>query len=169
VIAGSDPEKDPLTFDVLADPPNGILSGDPPNLTYTPDPGFSGIDSLEFTVWNGEYTSDPAEVTIFVRPEGATAPNILFVIMDDVGMDTSSQMHPGLIEGLTAQYGPQGHNHPFYGGIDADAEYAGPARRRVHADMGAGVLFAYARVNSDGTLCCKNAGFGLCRFVVAEP
>jgi arylsulfatase A-like enzyme len=117
VIMGSDPEKDPLTFDLLSDPTNGILSGDPPNLTYTPDPGFSGTDSLEFTVWDGEYTSDPAEVTIFVRPDGAAVPNILFVIMDDVGMDTSSQMHPGLIEGLTAQYGPQGHNHPFYGRI----------------------------------------------------
>jgi arylsulfatase A-like enzyme len=117
-LAGSDPENDPLTFDVAAYPTSGSLSGDPPNITYTPDPGFSGTDSLQFTVWDGEYTSDPAVVTIIVRPEDVTAPNILFVIMDDVGMDTSSQMHPGLIEDLTAQYGPQGHNHPFYRRID---------------------------------------------------
>jgi len=114
VLTGSDHENDPLTFDVLADPANGILSGNPPNLTYTPNPGFSGSDSLEFTVSDAEYTSNPAEVTIIVRPDGAAEPNILFVIMDDVGMDTTTQMHPGLIEDLTVQYGPQGHNHPFY-------------------------------------------------------
>jgi arylsulfatase A-like enzyme len=114
VLTGSDHENDPLTFDVLTYPENGLLSGNPPNLTYTPDPGFSGCDSLEFTVSDDEYTSNPAGVTIVIRPEGAAKPNILFVIMDDVGMDTSSRMHPGLIEDLTAQYGPQGHNHPLY-------------------------------------------------------
>jgi arylsulfatase A-like enzyme len=113
-LTGSDPENDPLTFAIVDDPTSGSLSGAPPNLTYTPDPGFSGTDSLRFTVRDGEHTSDPAEVTIVVRPEGVAAPNILFVVMDDIGMDTSSQMHPGLIEELTAQYGPQGHNHPFY-------------------------------------------------------
>ncbi|MBN2241960.1 MAG: sulfatase-like hydrolase/transferase [Acidobacteria bacterium] len=114
VLAGSDPENDPLTFDIAAYPASGSLNGNPPDLTYTPDPGFSGTDSFRFTVWDGEYTSDPAEVAIFVRPEGGAAPNILFVVMDDIGMDASSQMHPGLIEDLAAQYGPQGHNHPFY-------------------------------------------------------
>jgi arylsulfatase A-like enzyme len=114
VLAGSDPENDPLTFNIVANPMNGSLSGVPPNLTYTPGPGFSGTDSLQFTVRDGMYVSAPAEVKIQVRPEGVPAPNILFVVMDDVGMDTSSQMHPGLIEDLTAQYGPQGHNHPLY-------------------------------------------------------
>ena len=113
VLAGFDLENDPLTFNVVANPTSGSLSGAPPNLTYTPSPEFSGTDSLRFTVWDGKQTSDPAEVTIRVRPEGVRSPNILFVVMDDVGMDTSSQMHPGLIEELTAQYGPQGHNHPF--------------------------------------------------------
>jgi arylsulfatase A-like enzyme len=114
LIAGSDIENDPLTFKVVTNPTSGSLIGAPPNLTYTPSPGFSGTDSFQFTVWDGEYVSAPAEVTMVVRPKGATAPNILFVVMDDVGIDTSSQMHPGLIEKLTAQYGPQGHNHPLY-------------------------------------------------------
>lgn len=117
VLAGFDPENDPLTFNLVANPTSGSLSGTPPNLTYTPDSGFSGTDSLQFTVRDGEYESDPAEVTIVVRSEGVTAPNILFVVMDDIGMDTTTQMHPGLIEELTAQYGPQGHNHPLFGRI----------------------------------------------------
>ncbi len=114
VLAGSDPEHAPLTFNVVANPTNGSLSGTPPNLTYTPNPEFNGTDRLQFTVRDAKYESDPAEVTIIVRPKGATAPNILFVVMDDIGMDTTTQMHPGLIEELTAQYGPQGHNHPLY-------------------------------------------------------
>jgi arylsulfatase A-like enzyme len=114
VLAGSDPENDPLAFNVVANPTNGSLSGALPNLTYTPHSGFSGSDSLRFTVSDGKYASNAAEVTIVVRPDGVTAPNILLVIMDDIGMDTSSQMHPGLIDELTAQYGPQGHNHLFY-------------------------------------------------------
>ncbi len=114
VLAGSDRENDPLTFKIVANPTNGSLGGTPPNLKYTPDPGFSGTDRLQFTVRDREYESNPATVTIVVRPKGVTAPNILFVVMDDIGMDTSSQMHPGLIEELTAQYGPQGHNHPNY-------------------------------------------------------
>ncbi len=113
-LTGSDRDNDPLTFTVVSGPTGGSLGGTPPDLTYTPNPGFSGTDSLRFTVRDAEYESDPAEVTIHVRPEGVTAPNILLVIMDDIGMDTTSQMHPGLIDELTAQYGPQGHNHPFY-------------------------------------------------------
>ena len=34
-LTGSDPETDPLTFNV-GTPANGTLSGTPPNLTYTP-------------------------------------------------------------------------------------------------------------------------------------
>ena len=45
-------------------------------------------------------------------------PNILIVISDDVGMDTTSDMYPGLIDGLVKKYGPSGLNHPDYHKID---------------------------------------------------
>jgi arylsulfatase A-like enzyme len=41
-------------------------------------------------------------------------PNILLIIGDDIGIDVTSNMYPGLIESLTRQYGPSGHNHPDY-------------------------------------------------------
>jgi arylsulfatase A-like enzyme len=44
----------------------------------------------------------------------ARRPNILLVISDDIGMDTTSDMYPGLIENLIKQYGPSGLNHPDY-------------------------------------------------------
>jgi arylsulfatase A-like enzyme len=38
-------------------------------------------------------------------------PNILFIISDDVGLDVSTTMYPGLIEELARQYGPAGLKH----------------------------------------------------------
>ncbi len=41
-------------------------------------------------------------------------PNILLIIGDDIGLDATSDMYPGLIDGLVKQYGPSGRNHPDY-------------------------------------------------------
>jgi arylsulfatase A-like enzyme len=41
-------------------------------------------------------------------------PNILLIIGDDIGMDATTDMYPGLIDKLVKQYGPSGHNHPKY-------------------------------------------------------
>jgi arylsulfatase A-like enzyme len=41
-------------------------------------------------------------------------PNILLVIADDVGMDVTTDIYPGLIDRLVKQYGPSGRNHPDY-------------------------------------------------------
>ena len=45
-------------------------------------------------------------------------PNILLIIGDDIGIDVTSNMYPGLIDKLVKQYGPSGHNHPKYKMID---------------------------------------------------
>jgi len=45
-------------------------------------------------------------------------PNILLIIGDDIGIDVTTDMYPGLIDRLTNQYGPSGHNHPKYKEID---------------------------------------------------
>ena len=39
-------------------------------------------------------------------------PNILLIIGDDIGLDVSTEMYPGLIDGLLKQYGPTGLKHP---------------------------------------------------------
>jgi arylsulfatase A-like enzyme len=44
----------------------------------------------------------------------ARRPNILLIIGDDIGLDVTSDMYPGLIDSLVKQYGPSGHNHPNY-------------------------------------------------------
>ncbi|MFK7995098.1 MAG: galactose oxidase-like domain-containing protein [Granulosicoccus sp.] len=65
-LEGSDPNNDPLTYRVVAQPVNGTISGVIPNLNYTPDPGFSGIDSIGFVVNDGLLDSAVATVSITV-------------------------------------------------------------------------------------------------------
>jgi len=48
----------------------------------------------------------------------AARPNILMIIGDDIGMDVTTDMYPGMIDSLVEQYGPSGHNHPDYKMID---------------------------------------------------
>lgn len=45
-------------------------------------------------------------------------PNILLIIGDDIGIDVTTGMYPGLIDSLVKQYGPSGRNHPDYKQID---------------------------------------------------
>ncbi len=45
-------------------------------------------------------------------------PNILLVIADDVGIDMTTHMYPGMIDDLVKKYGPSGLNHADYRKID---------------------------------------------------
>ena len=57
----------PLTYSVVSGPANGTLSGSPPNLTYTPNSGYSGPDSFTFKANDGSTDSNIATVSIIVR------------------------------------------------------------------------------------------------------
>ncbi|GJM11134.1 MAG: hypothetical protein DHS20C11_34100 [Lysobacteraceae bacterium] len=65
-LLASDPDGDPLTFALLSPPSSGSLAGTPPNITYTPDPGFTGQDSFIFGVSDGLDNSGPATITLIV-------------------------------------------------------------------------------------------------------
>jgi arylsulfatase A-like enzyme len=63
--------------------------------------------------------------SVFAANGAATAgagkssrPNILLIIGDDIGIDVTTGMYPGLIDSLVRQYGPSGRNHPDYKQID---------------------------------------------------
>src|SRR5262249_25463881 len=49
-LASSDPNGDPLTYAITAQPADGTLTGTGANRTYTPNAGFTGNDSFQFTV-----------------------------------------------------------------------------------------------------------------------
>jgi hypothetical protein len=42
--------SDPLTYTIVVNPQHGTLTGVPPNIVYTPVPGYTGSDLFSFTV-----------------------------------------------------------------------------------------------------------------------
>ena len=67
-LAGSDPEKAPLTYTVVTQPVSGTLAGTGVGRVYTPKAGFSGSDSFTFKVNDGSLDSAVATVAITVKP-----------------------------------------------------------------------------------------------------
>jgi hypothetical protein len=72
----SDPDGDQLTADALSDPTHGALNlGSDGSFSYTPAPGFFGIDRFTYQADDGfGGTSDPATVTISVNATGNSVP-----------------------------------------------------------------------------------------------
>ncbi len=67
-LTGADVEGSPLTYVISQAPANGVLTGTPPALVYTPGANFSGTDSFRFTVSDGALTSASALVSLTVSP-----------------------------------------------------------------------------------------------------
>ena len=81
-LAGTDKESTTLLYRTVRSPSKGTLTGSAPNLTYKPNPGFSGVDSFEFTVYDGALTSTAALVTVSVAdtaPVITPRPDVIFV------------------------------------------------------------------------------------------
>ena len=68
-LAGADPDGDPVTFALVAQPAHGTLTGNPPNLTYTPAANFFGTDSFTFKTNDGFADSTPATISLTVTPD----------------------------------------------------------------------------------------------------
>lgn len=66
-LRGADPQKSNLTYAVFSQPKNGRLSGNAPNLIYTPNAGFSGKDSFTFKTKNDVAKSLKATVSISIQ------------------------------------------------------------------------------------------------------
>ena len=68
ILTADDAEGDNLTFIIVEEPIYGTLSGDAPNLTYTPNADYFGYDTFSFIANDGEFDSpSPAYVTITVN------------------------------------------------------------------------------------------------------
>lgn len=85
-LVGTDVDNATLQFAIIAAPVHGVLSGSPPDLTYTPKSGYDGPDRFVFAAFDGEAISPPAVVTITVTSVNdapvATAGN---AILDEDG------------------------------------------------------------------------------------
>jgi hypothetical protein len=71
----SDPNGDALTAELVSGTAHGSLTLNPDgSFSYTPDPDFNGSDSFTYRVSDGNLDSDPATVTIEVRPVDDPSP-----------------------------------------------------------------------------------------------
>lgn len=69
----SDSENDTLTVINVTQPANGTVVNNGTSLTYTPNAGFIGVDTFEYTVDDGNGDQATAQVTITVENTGPTA------------------------------------------------------------------------------------------------
>jgi hypothetical protein len=65
-LNAGDPEGDPLTFTIVVPPSHGTLSGEAPNLIYTPDANYSGDDRFIFRASDGVSDSNEAAVDFWI-------------------------------------------------------------------------------------------------------
>ena len=86
----SDSDGDTLTVDSLTQGTNGSVINNGSDVTYTPDPGFNGVDSFTYTISDGNGGTDTATVTVTVTKTLAriniqidTGPTASIYIWDD--------------------------------------------------------------------------------------
>jgi hypothetical protein len=65
-LTGSDVDGDPLIYSIATAPRHGTLSGTPPELTYLPVAGYSGLDAFVFVANDGAVDSAPATINLLV-------------------------------------------------------------------------------------------------------
>jgi len=66
-LTATDPDGDPLSFEVITPPANGTVVGMPPLLSYQPNPDFVGVDQFEYIANDGNLDSASASVIIAVN------------------------------------------------------------------------------------------------------
>jgi hypothetical protein len=76
-----DPYNVPLTFIIVDQPTNGTATQINGVCTYTPDAGFAGTDTFTYQATNGEFTSDPALITVVVPS--------LYPVAEDSNVETN--------------------------------------------------------------------------------
>ena len=67
-LSASDADGDSLTYTVVSQPSNGVLTGTAPNLTYKPNAGFNGNDSFTFKANDGTTDTKEATIKITITP-----------------------------------------------------------------------------------------------------
>jgi outer membrane protein OmpA-like peptidoglycan-associated protein len=104
----SDADGDTLSIQTVTQPTNGSVSIDNGQLVYTPNQGFTGTDSLTYTINDGNNHQETANVTIDVSAGTNTSGNSAPIIADD--SVTTNINQPVTIDVLTNDNDPDGDN-----------------------------------------------------------
>lgn len=135
VLTGGDSDGSSLAFSIVSGPSNGTLTGNPPNLTYQPNPNYNGADSFTFRVNDGTTDSAPTTVNLTVAavndPPAAIARTVttkkntrtLAIILSGTDADGDAltyQIVKGPKKGKLTGKGPKFTYKPKSGFISAD-------------------------------------------------
>ncbi|MDH3296597.1 MAG: Ig-like domain-containing protein, partial [Acidimicrobiia bacterium] len=86
-LLADDVDGDALVYGVSGGPANGTVTGDGPEVVYTPDPGFVGVDTFDYQASDngGSTWSRASTVTITVNGvnEAPTADNVAVTLDED--------------------------------------------------------------------------------------
>ncbi len=142
----SDPESDDLTITDVSQPSNGTVVNNGTTLTYTPNAGYIGTDTFEYTVDDGNGDQATAQVTITIEnnapmanDDSALATGALPLIIDVINNDSDVDGTILTIESVT-----QGQNGSVVINGDGTVTY--------QANMGfiGTDTFTYTIVDADG-------------------
>ena len=97
----TDPDGDSLTASLVTGVQHGTLSLNPNgNFTYTPAPGFYGVDSFTYEAWDGLKLSGPAIATITVTEHAPVANNNFYKVATGTTLSVSS-IYSGVLDNAT--------------------------------------------------------------------
>ena len=72
VLSGSDPDNDPVTFEITQKPQHGVAAINGGKLQYTPNTDYTGEDSLQYIVNDGKAKSSPNPVIFNIEKHTQT-------------------------------------------------------------------------------------------------
>ncbi|MGE9270936.1 MAG: LamG-like jellyroll fold domain-containing protein [Verrucomicrobiales bacterium] len=90
-LVAVDPEGEVVSFRIVDGPSHGTLAGGGEAMSYTPDPGFTGVDRFRYVANDSVSDSEEAIITIDVRPARLLA----HWSMDDGARDMVSDVSGG--------------------------------------------------------------------------
>lgn len=106
-VVATDVENDPITLTILTQPLHGVLSGTPPNMTYTLSSGYSGVDSFTFRGSDSYGAGTPATISLTTVGISLGRGLLGWWRFDEtsgaVAGDSSGNNNPGAVSGGTWQ------------------------------------------------------------------
>ena len=89
-LTGSSWRTPQVVCTIATQPAHGTLTGFPPKLTYTPAPGYQGMDSFTYNATDSLTTSSPAAVNLVVGTGGSGLTGSYYDNMDFTSLKTTS-------------------------------------------------------------------------------
>ncbi len=103
-LTASDIDADHLTFSIIQEPQHGLLSGDAPNLSYTPKKDYFGTDSFVYRVSDGTASSQDVQVDIMIKDMPDDGSAVVNALSKEIGVKQNRQKIVDIVDNSTLSY-----------------------------------------------------------------